>query len=683
MALVELRSRNVAPFLVLIAVVALAGTELPRQLLGIPGEPSGYFWPVLGLGVGIALSIRIRYWIWVGLFAMALNSPYFAPEAYQFSHPVAIGAAFLSHYAVALVLCLLLRRRYPEGLDLTRLNPDLRDFLIFAGVLALMTGALDPLFGYLAGKGPFDLHHWNHGFALDLMSIVVAAPVLLAWNTGIPHGRDLGESGAQFELALLVALLAVVLGLELYGPPTATRANFDFVWVVTMWAIFRFDLRILTLVALVATTYITMMLAVWPDAAAHVAEGWSEQTLVTTAYIALSVSVALMLNAVIAQARLRTTELAQATEYLDRLVQATGSFFWIYDVAEARFIHFSSLPTEQWTDDLDMRAANEDWLEFVHPADRDAVREYWTGMLAGRIDSQIDIAYRLVKESQETRWDHQIGIPIRNSDGAVERYVGMILDVTDQHSLQQQQERLQTIIHESDKLNSVGALATGLAHDWNNLLLVLSMEAERLSAQPGKEAWLEESIGILQQVVSDGRATTEQLLSLARRDTEKEVVTNLNAEVHRVTDLLSRVLPENISLLTDFEPEPELPVLCSVSHIQQIVMNLVLNARNAIGERGGTIRIEIAGPVAKKIDGETHSAAVLQVSDDGVGMTPEVAERIFEPLYSTRRASGGTGLGLSVVRAFVREMKGQIDVETAPGKGTTITVSVPVASQAE
>lgn len=683
MALLDIRSRKLAAFLLLVALVAIAGTGILRELLMLPGESPGYFWPLLGLGIGLALSVETRYWIWLALLFIALDAPYASPDNYQFEHPVALAAEYLSFFGVVFAACWIMRRRYPDGLNLSQLNPDLRDFLIFAGLLALTTGVMDPLYGTLASDRPLSLHDWNHWLALDLMSIVVAAPLFLAWSWGPVGSRKLADKASIAELILLVATLGTILALGLYGPPTATRTNFDLVWAPVLWAIFRFDLRVLTLIFIVTTSYVTLNLSIDPDVRSHLEEGWSEVSLITTTYVGLSVSVAMIINALIARVRLQNAELSQTKEYLDRLVQATGSFFWVYDVGDRRFTHFSSRPTGQWTDILDMRGATTAWLEHVHPADRERIRVLWERLLDGEIGKPFDVTYRLIHDDYETRWDHQIGIPIRDDQGKVERYVGMIFDITDRQELQLEQQRLEQIVYESDKLNTVGALAAGLAHDWNNLLLVLSMESSRLKEHPDPDSWLTDNVRVLDQVVDEGRATTEQLLSLARRGQEPAVVSNLHAEVRRATDLLSRVLPANVSLQTNYVLDKAFNVRCKVSHLHQIVINLGLNARDAIGEAAGTIHVEVSGPSEENLHGSLTDVATLKFVDDGCGMTPETIDRIFEPLFTTRQDSGGTGLGMSIVASFVTEMGGRVTVDSSPGSGTTVLLLMPVVLEAQ
>lgn len=240
------------------------------------------------------------------------------------------------------------------------------------------------------------------------------------------------------------------------------------------------------------------------------------------------------------------------------------------------------------------------------------------------------------------------------------------------------EQSLREAVHKSDKLNTIGALASGLAHDWNNLLLVLSMEASRLRDNSQPDSWLLDCVKTLEQVVDEGRRTTDKLLGLAQHDHEPLVPANLHAEVHEATRSLARVLPGNVSLETTDILNDGLIVESRISHLHQIVMNLGLNARDAIGQKNGTITMSISGPEQGQLDGRPGLVARLVVKDDGQGMPQEVVDRVFELLFTAGQDRGGMGLGLVVVKKFVMEMSGHIAVESIIDGGTTVTVTLPI-----
>ncbi len=247
--------------------------------------------------------------------------------------------------------------------------------------------------------------------------------------------------------------------------------------------------------------------------------------------------------------------------------------------------------------------------------------------------------------------------------------------------LRRKKDRLSEIIFESNRLHTIGAFAAGLAHDWNNLMLVLSFERDNLRERSMKDRSLKDSADTLDQIVGEGRAITSQLLSLARRDNEPLTVCNLADEVRVVADLARRALPPTCRLYCDFGEGRGPFVMATRSYLHQVFLNLIFNARDAMVDERGTVTIEVQGPRNGAIDGQDLRVAVVYVIDDGAGMDGEVVKRVFEPLFTTRADSGGTGLGLSVARSLVSALAGDIAVSSQPGRGTTLSVTLPVVDE--
>jgi len=644
----------------------------------LPGELAPYFWPILGLGVGMALTVRRRYWPWLIAILVAIDIPYLDRDAYNFSSPLGFAIEYATYYVVVFSGCWILRNRYPEGLNLARLNYDLRDFLIAAAAIAATTGVLEPVFSALAGEGQLDWRDWYHWFALDLMSILVVAPFIFAWTADWPGRRSLKNHKSIVELGALLGATFVVFWFELFGPPGEDKAGFDFVWALVLWGIFRFDLRIVTSIILFTTSYVSAKTNLSPGDLEYLADFWQDQSLILTTYVCVATSIALIINALLGYARDKRAEVNQAREYLDALIQKTGSFLWVYNVADRKYDYFSDTDTGQWTDNIGMRDVPGQIFNYLHSGDDQTAKPLWNRILNGEQMEPFNFAYRLINKDGNVRWDRNIGIPLPGDDGSIERYVGMILDITDEQELRAERLRLHDVIRESDKLHAIGTLSTGLAHDWNNLLLVLSMEASRVEDLADKQPELGTTIDTLNQIVVEGRGITDELMSLARREREPTTICNLYEEVNNGAELLARAVPSNISVKADFDSDASAMVRCKVTHVIQIILNLGLNARDAIGTDRGTVTIRVDGPHAGMIGDRQRSVATLQVTDDGAGIPAEAIDRILEPLFTTKAERGGTGLGLSVIAGFVKEMDGEISIESEEGTGTTITVVLPV-----
>ncbi|WP_439548099.1 ATP-binding protein [Falsiroseomonas sp.] len=230
------------------------------------------------------------------------------------------------------------------------------------------------------------------------------------------------------------------------------------------------------------------------------------------------------------------------------------------------------------------------------------------------------------------------------------------------------------------RLQAVGALAGGIAHDFNNLLTAIAGSAEAaLSRAPGGEAASE-----LRQVLESagrGAALVRQLLAFARQQALRPRVVDLNIAVSAMGELLRRLLGSRVRLTIALE-EPARRVRMDPTQLDQVIMNLALNARDAMPE-GGSLRIATGHAVVlspETIGTETLPAgryAMLEVVDSGAGIPPEVLPRIFDPFFTTKREQGGTGLGLSTVHGIIRQSGGFIAVDSRRGEGTRFRIWMP------
>jgi len=249
-------------------------------------------------------------------------------------------------------------------------------------------------------------------------------------------------------------------------------------------------------------------------------------------------------------------------------------------------------------------------------------------------------------------------------------------------ALNQKEEELR----QSQKMEAIGLLAGGVAHDFNNILMVISgfSELALRSLEPGHEA--RASVEEVQKAGKSASLLTRQLLALSRKQVVRPRVINLNLLIEELEKLLVRVIGESIKLTTRLQKN--LPnVLADPAQIEQVLLNLVLNSRDAI-ESTGTICIATAtaGPDESFVDDLEDfpriSHVVISVSDSGCGIDKATQARMFEPFFTTKDRGKGTGLGLSTVQSIVKQCQGHIRVESEPGRGTTIRIYLPQVTQA-
>ena len=275
-----------------------------------------------------------------------------------------------------------------------------------------------------------------------------------------------------------------------------------------------------------------------------------------------------------------------------------------------------------------------------------------------------------------------------------------VRDVTERLELQAERERLRTQaerdrlerqLHQSQRLESLGQLAGGVAHDFNNLLAVISnyaaFVAEEIDSKTPQQEWqaVREDIQQIQHAAGRAAGLTHQLLAFARRDVIQPRALNLNHVIEGVEQLLVRTLGEHVELSTGLAAGLQ-PVLADPGQIEQVLVNLAVNARDAM-PGGGKLIVTTASTsidedhAASRVGLPTGPYVSLKVSDTGTGMPQEVIDRAFEPFFTTKAKGEGTGLGLATVYGIVTQIGGHVQIYSEPGLGTTFTILLPETSQ--
>lgn len=304
----------------------------------------------------------------------------------------------------------------------------------------------------------------------------------------------------------------------------------------------------------------------------------------------------------------------------------------------------------------------EELIARVHPDDLPAFEA-----LIARIQSTpggFEHNYRIVDADGRVRHMQARGEVEADADGQPTRTHGTTQDITELKESQAQLEQAR-------RLEAVGQLAGGVAHDFNNLLAVILNYAECAIASSGDG----ETIAALREIERAALTAadlTKRLLLFSRRDSDEPRRVDLAAVVTETEELLRRAIGDHIELTVD-APGGLPEVILGEGQAQQIIVNLVVNARDAL-PHGGTIAIAVASSPAVPV-------VMLSVADDGVGMSDEVAEQAFDPFFTTKPRGQGTGLGLAAVYGIVGRAGGHVEIESEPGKGTEITIYLPVAEE--
>lgn len=314
------------------------------------------------------------------------------------------------------------------------------------------------------------------------------------------------------------------------------------------------------------------------------------------------------------------------------------------------------------------------FLEMVHPGDRASVTDELQRAATG--DRSVDIDFRLVAPQGRLRWLAMRGHVTRDQDGALARVVGLVIDVTERHHLEEQ-------LLEAQKMEAIGRLAGGIAHDFNNLLTgILGYARFAISGLPEGHRARADVVEI-ERAGTRAATLTAQLLAYARRQIIAPRVTSLNDLVSGIEVLVQRLIGEDIVLVIDLVADLW-SARVDPGQFEQVILNLAVNARDAM-PMGGRLILETRNLVLDPAEGSAHpevtpgSYAMLAVTDTGMGMDPETQVRIFEPFFTTKEQGKGTGLGLSVCYGVIAQAGGHILVSSEVGKGTTFRVLVPRA----
>ena len=321
------------------------------------------------------------------------------------------------------------------------------------------------------------------------------------------------------------------------------------------------------------------------------------------------------------------------------------------------------------------------------------------GMSPAQIETEMPAYRRVIATGQPA--SHELEIPLPDGDMAiVEAHIEPVLDedgrcthvlwvgrnITDRKRAEAEREQLERQLEQVRKMESIGQLAGGIAHDFNNMLTVVlgNVDLMKMQMKPGHP--LEEEVAAVEQAAHRSKEMARQLLAFSRQQIIQPVVLDLNLQVSTTRALFATLIGEQVTVV--FRPAHSLwPVLCDPSQIDQVLLNLVVNARDAMS-RGGTITVETTNVTLDQstrleVPGALPGQYVcLEVRDEGVGIDPKVLPRIFEPFFTTKLVNKGTGLGLATVYGIVKQNGWYIRVDSEPEQGTSFRLYMPRATSA-
>jgi PAS domain S-box-containing protein len=272
-------------------------------------------------------------------------------------------------------------------------------------------------------------------------------------------------------------------------------------------------------------------------------------------------------------------------------------------------------------------------------------------------------------------------VAVRDNTGRVLYFDGIIEEITERKQAEQEKAALEEQFRQSQKMEAIGSLAGGVAHDFNNLLTIIKGNSQLSLTEMKADDPLRENIEEIDKASDRAATLTRQLLAFGRRQILEMRVLDLNTTLRDLEKMLRRIIGEDVELVT-FMAEDLGNVKADPGQVEQVIMNLAVNARDAM-PKGGKLTIETTNVgldkeyARKHISVKPGSYVMLSISDTGIGMAPEVKGRIFEPFFTTKEKGKGTGLGLSTVYGIIKQSGGDIWVYSEPSQGTTFKIYFP------
>ena len=325
----------------------------------------------------------------------------------------------------------------------------------------------------------------------------------------------------------------------------------------------------------------------------------------------------------------------------------------------------------------------KNWFDSFLPARiKDQVRTVFAGLMAGEIGHFRYYENTVLTKDGKERdiaWQSTI---LKDDEGNIFGILASGEDITDLKQAEKEKQRLEAQLQQSQKMETIGLLAGGIAHDFNNLLTTIIGNAYFALDQASEGTSLYNEIDEIRKAGRQAAALTRQLLAFSRKQLIKPQILNLNDILMTTEKMLRRTIGEDIEFKTTFEPELW-NVKMDPGQIEQIILNLIVNARDAMPD-GGNLTVETANVELDDMYFQNHgikngwgSYVMMAVTDTGIGMDEETQSRIFEPFFTTKERAQGTGLGLSTVYGIVKQNNGHIWAYSEPGKGTTLKVYFP------
>lgn len=364
------------------------------------------------------------------------------------------------------------------------------------------------------------------------------------------------------------------------------------------------------------------------------------------------------------------SQLRESEARFRELAEKIDEVFWITDPLRQQVLYISPAYETIWQRTCaSLCAAPGHWLAAIHPDDRMRVM----AAEACQVSGDYDETYRILRPDGSVRWIHDRAFPVRDSQGLALRIVGTAKDITESKNLEAQYLRVQ-------RMESIGTLAGGIAHDLNNVLTPILLSIGLLKRQEQNPLRLS-ILATIEDSAQRGADMVKQVLSFARGVEGQQLQVQIGRLLKEIEKIANETFLKNILVRCDVPPDLWV-VKGDPTQLHQVLLNLSVNARDAM-PNGGTLTLSASNIMldeqyaAMNLEARPGPHVRIAVGDNGTGMTPEVMERIFEPFFTTKELGKGTGLGLSTTTAIIKSHGGFMQVESKVEAGTQFQVYLP------
>ncbi|QYM77725.1 transporter substrate-binding domain-containing protein [Horticoccus luteus] len=398
-------------------------------------------------------------------------------------------------------------------------------------------------------------------------------------------------------------------------------------------------------------------------------------------YLGYGAAAALLLIAVLAAWSLalrrrverRTAALQESEARFRQVVENIQEVFWMRDVIEQRIVYVSPGYEKVWGRSCaSLYESNLSWQNSLHPDDVERVM----AATARQSEGDYDETYRIIRPDGTVRWVRDLAYPVKDAAGRLVRLVGLAEDITDRRQLEQR-------FLQSQRMEAVGSLANGLAHDLNNILAPVLLSAGLLKVSLNNPRELE-LVTLIERATKRGAEIIKQLLIYSRGTEGVRVPVEIRHVIDEVASIVRETFPRSVELSMNLAQGLPL-VLADTTQLHQVLLNLCVNARDAM-PAGGALRLSARAVLVDDGEARQHPAGRpgefvdVTVEDTGHGMDRPTLERIFEPFFTTKAVGHGSGLGLSTALGIVQSLGGWITVTSELGQGSAFHVYLPAVA---